>query len=241
MLQNNKSVAIQKLGTLLMLAALVIAIAACQPKTVRPPVATAPVSPQTDTAGAVRYTIDSAASTVHILVYRAGAMARFGHNHVVSSRNVTGDVLLHNELNRSHVALTVPVDSLIVDEPQSRATEGDDFKAEVPQDARDGTRRNLLRTEVLDAEHFPNITLQSIAISGTRNNPSLLMRITMKGVSRDVVTLARIQEQQGKLSAEGEFALQQTEFGITPFSVGLGALQVQDRLQIKFRLVANRS
>jgi polyisoprenoid-binding protein YceI len=240
MLQNKISVVTQKFGARIALAALVIGFAACQPKTLRPPVTTPPVAPTTDTAGAVRYSIDSAASVVHILVYRAGTMARFGHNHVISSRNVTGEVLLHNELNRSQVALTVPVESLIVDEPQSRATEGDDFKAEVPQDARDGTRRNLLRTEVLDVEHFPTITLQSIAISGTRSNPSLLMRITIKGISRDIVTLATTQEQAGKFSAAGEFAIQQTEFGITPFSVGLGALQVQDRLQIKFKLVANR-
>lgn len=241
MMQKKLSRAIAKFSAGVALATLLVALAACQPKAVRPPVTTAPVASKVDATGAVHYDIDSAASTVHILVYRAGAMARLGHNHVVSSRNITGEVLLHNELKRSQLALTLPVDSLIVDEPLSRAAEGEDFKAEVPQDARDGTRRNLLRAEVLDAEHFPVITLQSIAISGTRSNPSLLMRITIKGVSRDVVTLASLQEQQGTIAAAGEFAIQQTDFGITPFSVGLGALQVQDRLQIKFKVVANRS
>jgi hypothetical protein len=32
----------------------------------------------------------------------------------------------------------------------------------------------------------------------------------------------------------------QTDFGIKPFSIGLGALEVQDRLHLKFVLVAQR-
>jgi polyisoprenoid-binding protein YceI len=188
-----------------------IALAACQPTTVRPPSTVTATTPQIDTSGAIPYKVDSEASALHILVYRAGAMARLGHNHVVSSRNV------------------------------SRAIEGEDFKQEIPDDAREGTRKNLLGLDVLDAANFPTITLQSVAITGSRDTPSLLMRITIKGVSRDVVTIARVHEQGSRLTAEGEFAIQQTEFGITPLSVGMGALQVQDRLQIRFKIVANRS
>jgi len=191
-----------------------------------------------DTTGAIKYQVDSAASEVHILVYRGGAMARLGHNHVVSSKNVSGTLLLHSDLTRSRLELTLPVTTLIVDDPQARKVEGEDFAAEVPQDARDGTRRNLLRTELLDGEHFPAIKLQSIAVTGIRANPSLLMRITIKGVAHDVVVLARVQEEHDRVDAEGEFTLQQTDFGIAPFSAALGALQVQDKLRIKFRIVA---
>jgi polyisoprenoid-binding protein YceI len=130
----------------------------------------------------------------------------------------------------------MPVECLVVDDPQARANEGDDFTAEVPQEAREGTRRNLMRPEVLDAEHFPEIRLQSIAVSGTRTTPSMMMRVTIKDVSRDVVVLAEVQEEGNQLTAEGEFAIQQSDFGIKPFSVALGALQVQDKLRIRFRL-----
>ena len=38
--------------------------------------------------------------------------------------------------------------------------------------------------------------------------------------------------------ASGELALRQSELGITPYSAMLGALQVQDEMRVKFRLVA---
>jgi polyisoprenoid-binding protein YceI len=193
-----------------------------------------------DATGAIRYQIDGAASTLHILVYRGGAMARLGHNHVVSSENVSGTLLLRSELRLSRLDLTLPVATMVVDDPVARALEGGEFADEVPRDAREGTRQNLLRAEVLDAEHYPEITLQSVAVSGTRSSASLIMQIAIKGVSRDIPVLAAVREDGNLLIAEGEFAIRQTDFGIAPFSVALGALQVQDQLRIKFTIVARR-
>src|SRR5882724_5754083 len=149
-------------------------LCACQTKSVRPPSAPS-TTPNVDTTGATRYQVDAAASDVHILAYRAGAMARLGHNHVISSKDVGGTLFLQEDLKRSHVALTLPVASLVVDDAKSRSTEGEDFSAEVPQDARDGTRRNLLRPEVLDGDRFAKIALQSVAVAGTRARPELTM------------------------------------------------------------------
>jgi polyisoprenoid-binding protein YceI len=223
------------LGTIL-----TVGLSGCQSKTVRPHPTQPPViaPSQSDVAGAVRYQIDSAASEVHILVYRGGTMARMGHNHVVSSKSVSGTLQLHSDIARSQLSLAIPVASLIVDDPQARASEGDDFTAEVPVEAREGTHRNLMRPEVLDVEQFPEIRLQSIAVSGTHDTPSLLMRVTIKGVARDVVVLSEVDDDGNRLVAEGEFTIQQSDFGIKPFSVGMGALQVQDKLRIRFRIVA---
>jgi polyisoprenoid-binding protein YceI len=218
---------------------LVVGIEACKPKIVRPSAAT-PAPGTVDTTGAVHYQVDSAASEVHILVYRGGAMARLGHNHVVSSKEVSGTLLLNNDLARSSLELTLPVTTLTVDDPQARKTEGADFTAEVPQEAREGTRRNMQRPELLDGEHYPTIKLQSVAFAGSRSNPSLIMRTTIKGVARDVVVLATVKEEGRRISAEGEFTIQQTDFGIAPFSAALGALQVQDRLRIRFSLVCRQ-
>jgi polyisoprenoid-binding protein YceI len=211
-------------------------LAACQQQQVRQPTAAPPV-PAVDTKGAARYDVDGTASTIHVLVYRAGAAARMGHNHVVSSKELRGTLYLQNELSRSRIELVLPVATFAVDEPQARAAEGQDFATEVPQDAREGTRRNLLRSEVLDAEHYPEIKLQSVTIAGTRAQPKLTMRITIKNASRDIPVGASVQESAGTIRVKGEFALKQTDFGITPFSVALGALQVQDELNIKFSIL----
>jgi len=224
------------------LSVLVMALAACQPTAVRlPDDLLTPIAP-IDTTGAKRYTIDGASSEIHILVYRAGPMARLGHDHVVSSKDLTGVVFWHEELARSRVEMVMPIASLIVDDPLARADEGDQFAAEVSQDAREGTYRNLMRADVLDVEHFPTIALQSVAVSGNHARPTLLMRITIKGATRDVSVPVNVRRQDDRsialLIAQGEFDINQSDFGITPFSVAAGALRVQDRLTIRFKVVA---
>ncbi len=215
-------------------------LCACQTNVTTPPDVAASTNapiPKVDTSGAVRYQVESPASEVRILVYRGGAMARLGHNHVVSSKEITGTLLLHKDLGRSQLTLTLPVGGLVVDDPAARAKEGADFAAEVPRDARDGTRGNLLREEVLDAARHASISLRSTKIVGTRANPEITMRIGIKGVERDVVVAAIVREAGARLTASGEFAIKQSDFGIKPFSVALGALQVQDTLKIKFSIV----
>jgi hypothetical protein len=42
------------------------------------------------------------------------------------------------------------------------------------------------------------------------------------------------------LTASGEFALKQTDLGLTPYSVMLGALRVADEMKVRFSIVARR-
>ena len=106
--------------------------------------------------------------------------------------------------------------------------------------AGEDTRLNLLRPEVLDGESYPVIALHSAAVSGSREHPTLLMRVSIKGVTRDVTVPAAVREQGDRLVAEGEFDILQSDFGIAPFSVALGALQVQDRLRVTFSIACRR-
>ncbi len=55
----------------------------------QPPAAAAAARPP---SGAHSYRIDSAQSELRVLVYRAGPMARFGHNHVMVNRAIGGSV-----------------------------------------------------------------------------------------------------------------------------------------------------
>lgn len=219
---------------------LAIGLGACQLQAVRPAAETPAPTGVADIAGAARYEVDSAASEVRVLVYRGGTMARLGHNHVLSSRSVRGTLHMHRDIARSSFELTLPVLSLIVDDPQAREMEGAEFAAEVPEAAREGTRHNLQRPEVLDAERYPTILLQSTGVSGTHDKPVLQMRVTLKGVTRDETAFASVKEEGDRLIVDGEFTIQQTDYGITPFSVALGALQVKDQLLIKFAIVCRR-
>lgn len=217
----------------------VLLLAAGCPRAVRKPEVQAPdTAPVADTRGATLYAIDPQQSEVLIHVFRGGRLARLGHNHVVASKSVSGRAWLHPTFSRSGFELAFPVEQLIVDDVDMRRAAGAEFSSEVSEADKAGTRKNMLRAEVLDAERFPRITLQSVRVLGERDAATLRTRITIRDATRELDVPASIRIEGEQLHVSGEFDVNQTDFGIKPFSVALGALEVQDRLRVKFSLVA---
>jgi polyisoprenoid-binding protein YceI len=144
-------------------------------------------------------------------------------------------------IERSGFEISLPVNDLVVDDPEARKQAGADFPPDVPQADRDGTRKNMLRAEVLDGEHFAAITLKSVGIRGSLPEVTAVARITIKDVSHDVELPVSVHVEGNQLKADGMFDIRQTDFGIKPFSIGLGALEVQDRLHVEFHLVAEHA
>ncbi len=230
----------QPLVKILPLLGLICLLTAC-PTAMRTPASEKsplPPVPTADLRGATIYEVDPRASNLHILVYRGGALARLGHNHVMTAQRLSGSVWIQSTLAKSGFRFSFPVAAVSVDDPAARHAAGVDFPPEIPPADRDGTRRNMLRPEVLDAENHPTITLESVRIAGTLQAPELTARITIKQVSRDVPIAAAVKIEGATLAANGEFEIRQSDFGIEPFSMALGALQVQDRLKVRFRIVA---
>jgi polyisoprenoid-binding protein YceI len=221
-----------------------ILLAACPTTNVRPPADGKEGPPSIDAPdlrGATIYAVDPAASNIQIHVFRGGTLARLGHNHVMTSKHVSGRVWRQSTVERSGFELEFPVAELIVDDAQARAAAGSEFPGEISQNDRDGTRKNMHRAEVLDSENHPKITLRSVRATGSPNSPQFTTRITIKGVARDVTTPANVVVEGNQLVATGAFDVQQTDFGMKPFSIGLGALEVQDRLKIVFKVVADKN
>jgi polyisoprenoid-binding protein YceI len=188
--------------------------------------------------GATIYEIDPQASILHIHVFRGGTFARLGHNHVMSSKSVTGRVWMRPQFSASGFELSFPVADLIVDDPEARRAAGSDFPPDIPAADKEGTRKNMLRKDVLDAENYPTVTVKSAALAGSVQAPQITARITIKDATREVAIPATVAVNGDRLTANGEFEIRQTDFGMKPFSVALGALEVQDQLRIRFDLVA---
>ncbi len=215
-------------------------LAAC-PRALSPPPPTptqTPPTPAADTRGATVYTVSPQSSQLSIHVFRGGKLSRLGHNHVVTSQHLAGRVWVHPQFPRSGFELSFPVAQLVVDDPQARRAAGSDFPPDIPHSDKDGTRKNMLKPEVLDAERYPEVELRSARVAGTLAAPQVTAHITIKDRSRDVQVPVKIEIEGAQLTASGEFDILQTEFGIKPFSVALGALEVQDKLHIKFTIVA---
>lgn len=215
-------------------------LSGCPTTSVRGPQSSPPLppAPAADVRGVRLYTVDPDASEVRIHVYRGGSLARLGHNHVMTSRHLVGRIWTHKILERCGFELEFPVAELIVDDPQARAEAGREFPGEIPPSDRAATHKNMLGPAVLDVLRYPKIALRSVHIGGSTLQPDITARISIKGVERDLRIPATVSIADRRLTATGEFDILQSDFGIKPFSVALGALTVQDRLHIVFKIVA---
>jgi polyisoprenoid-binding protein YceI len=189
-------------------------------------------------AGARAFDIVPASSLVTILVHRAGPLAKFGHNHVVTSGEETGFAWEGPDPASSGFEIHVPVASLVVDDPAARAAAGADFPGEVPESAREGTYRNMTRPEVLGAAEFPEVIVRCDTLAGTWEQPVAVTDLTIRGATRRVEIPIELERTAERLVARGSFLVRQTEFGITPFSAAGGAIQVGDELALSFEIVA---
>ncbi|MEP6884139.1 MAG: YceI family protein [Gammaproteobacteria bacterium] len=234
--------------------ALALALAGCgapRPRQAASPTAAGSVA--ASSTGKV-YRLDENQSELRVLVYRAGPLAHLGHNHVMVNRSIRGSISLTEAVaaaanpsgapaataataaaGSSAFSLSVPVTGFVVDDAEARREEGSEFAAEVPDDARRGTLLNMLSTSVLDADEFPLITISGVESGNMK--ATVVFNIAGHESKIDVPYALRVDT--GHLVATGTVEMRQTALGLTPFSLMLGALQVQDAMTIKFKIVAD--
>jgi hypothetical protein len=222
----------------LLVAIAVFSLGACAPAP-RPDTGSGPRPPAATVSAGRSYEIVE--SDVTVRVYRDGPLARLGHNHVIASTGVTGRVVLAEPVSRSTLELSLPLDSLTVDEPARRAGAGSDFPDNVTEADREGTRLNMLGPALLDAVGFPVMRLASVAVAERDDMLYVTTRVDVAGNAREIVVPAVIEIQGGTLVAHGEFTVTHAELGLVPFSVAMGALRVRDDLQVTYRLVARET
>jgi polyisoprenoid-binding protein YceI len=180
-----------------------------------------------------------------ILAFRGGALAKAGHNHVIAVHDMAGTIYVPADLKRTTFELHFLVADLTIDEPQLRAKEGTEFPPEVPDSAKEGTRRNMLSEALLNAVAYPEIRLVGgplgDATSSGSGDSQAHVQVTIRGQVHALVVPTHYELGNGQVIVSGELPIKQTDLGLTPFSAMLGALQVQDELRVRFRIVARNA
>jgi len=179
------------------------------------------------------FRVDSHESLVVIEVRRSGSLARLGHDHVVASREVVGYVAPDEGRADLYVALA----RLAVDEPALRAEAG--FDTQPSESDIEGTRSNMLE-KVLEAEKFPFALIRVSGAKAKEKKTTLAVAITLHGHMRTLQVPAEIEADAEKMSVAGRLAFNQSDFGITPYSLLGGAIAVKDGLDLRFRIRARR-
>ena len=160
--------------------------------------------------------------------------ASMSHDHVILARTWTGSIRWHSEdPNQCVFEFRVPVNALDPDPPKLRAKYG--LEGSLTQSQREDIKENMLSSDQLDAEKYPNITFQ--AFSCERKLESFIIKglLNIRGVERSVRFQMDIVLNEG-FHAKGSFFVHHQDFDFEPYSALLGAIQNQEDIKISFDL-----
>ena len=175
--------------------------------------------------------VDRAGSRAVIDVGKSGAFSFLaGHTHEVTAP-IDGTLEIDpDDLARSQVRLDIDAAALTV-------TGKGDPPADVPK-----VQKVMLSDQVLDVERYPRIVFRSTAIAvKAQSRPSVDLvvtgALTLHGVTRPLAVPVHAELTDAALTATGQFAVKQSEFGMKPVSVA-GVVAVKDTLGIAFKITA---
>jgi len=171
--------------------------------------------------------INTLHSLVTIKVQRGGVFSQLGHDHIVASRHVTGYV----DITNGRADLYIALDRLTVDEAQLRTEAG---LTSTPTMAQiEGTKQNML-VKVLETNLYPYARVRINKI--VNEDARVSAEIALHGNVRRIQVPIKMQTLQSGITIDGELVFNQSDFGITPYSVLGGALQVLDQLELHFKI-----
>ncbi len=184
------------------------------------------------------YRIDSSGSELRLLVYRAGALASLGHNHVIRNPSVAGSIEVATSLGASSFSLRAPVAAFIVDDAQARAEEGEDFPGNISDEAKTGTWNNMMGPAILNSIQNPIISVRSTRLEQSQGTFTAMLTVNVAGHESSLAVPFVLTREAYGLSASTSFELRQSALGLTPFSLMLGTLAVRDAMQVKLKVAA---
>lgn len=164
-------------------------------------------------------------SYILVSVFKGGSLARLGHDHVVVVHDLIGAV----DDTKGVGDFSFKLNNMAVDEENYRAMMH--LPLGISEGAIKGTRSNMLN-KVLFADQYPLVTIHAQKL---KDNPGFVgLVINLHGVAQRKIIAYQAISKGGHLHIIGQTAITQTQFGIKPFSVLAGALEVKNELNIQF-------
>ena len=159
---------------------------------------------------------------------KAGLLGFAAHEHVIAARAFTGRVVVYPDRpGASHVAVTIPTDSLAVLTP--------------PDTAEIRKVTEAMRHDVLDVKTYPEIALSSRTVVWAGDTVRMDASLTIKGQTRVIPLVVRVVVAGDTLRANSTFSIKQTDFGVRPYRGGpAGTVRVADGVTFTIEAVAVR-
>lgn len=179
------------------------------------------------------YLMMAAQSQLTLTLIQEGLLRKIHPTHHVGVKGFTGRIQLPTDESQAAAELDAEAKSFVnIDSDMS------DFER--------GGFHKVLHEEVLASERHPTIKFRSVSISNVQKNGdhrsfTLNGDLTLRGVTKRVAFPVKVIINGNQLRATGEETIKQSDFGITPYSGGLGTIKIGDQLKVSFVIVAQAS
>ena len=164
-----------------------------------------------------RHEMNTEKSVLTVRVYKSGLFSAFAHDHEIRAAIQSGSF---DEQKRT-VEFKVKSADLKVLDPDGSDSE------------RSQVQSTMLSPKVLDPEKFPEISFHSTSIeTAGQGKWNVQGDLTLHGQTHAV----KVEVEGASGNYRGSARFKQTEFGITPVSIGGGSIKVKDEVRIEFEI-----
>ncbi|MFN7927588.1 MAG: YceI family protein [Blastocatellia bacterium] len=176
------------------------------------------------------YSFSAAQSQITLTLVQEGMLRKIHPTHHVGVKSFSGRIQLLADESKTTVELEAETKSFV------------NIDSDMQDFERSGFHK-VLHEEVLASARYATIKFRSVAISNIQkfgDNRSFTLHgdLTLRDVTRRVAFPVKVTLNGTQLRATGEETIKQTDFGITPYSGGLGAIKIGDPLTVNFTIVA---
>ncbi len=100
--------------------------------------------------------------------------------------------------------------------------------------------RSAATVKVLEADKFPFALIRVSGVDASQREVAMSIAITLHGSTHTLQAPAQIDADADRISVTGRLSFDQTDFGITPYSLLGGAIAVKNGVDLRFRIRARR-
>ena len=175
--------------------------------------------------------VEVGSSRVFVFVDKKG----LGHQHGVEAKLLPSTFALGAEKDAGK--LVFDMTTFDADTPAARKYVG--LSGETDKATRDAVNENMRGEAILNVKKYPKAIFEITSAKATgrlstRQLPTYVLEgdFTLHGITLPQKILVEVEQVRGWLHIRGSFTINQTAFGITPYSKAFGAIGVADSLKI---------
>lgn len=181
----------------------------------------------------VEYALTPTANSLYVVVYADPDRWTpiTAHNHAIVASDYTGTVTWDTEdLSACKVDIAFPITSLAVDPPGAREKAGLDPDGAVSDDNKETIKGNMQVKRQLYADSFPKISYSASSCKDNGGKVDVTGTLTIRGHGESITVPMTVSATPTSFSAKGQFELNHSTFGMTPFTYGIGTPKNQEKL-----------